>query len=72
MFIVNARVDKLTPADKCVEFYASLLRAGVNAELHVFSKGDHGFGLGTGRGESTAMWPASFAAWLKDTDLIID
>jgi acetyl esterase/lipase len=72
MFIVNARVDKLTPADKCVDFYASLLRAGVNAELHVFSKGGHGFGLGDGRGESTALWPTSFAAWLRDSGMIHD
>ena len=66
MFIVNARVDKLTPADKCIDFYATLLKAGVNAELHVFSNGGHGFGLGDGRGESTALWPTSFAAWLRD------
>ncbi len=72
MFIVNARVDKLTPADKCVDFYATLLKAGVNAELHVYGKGSHGFGLGTGRGKSTAMWPASFAAWLRDVNMIQD
>ena len=71
-FIVNARDDQLTPADKCVDFYASLLRAGVNAELHVFSKGSHGFGLGDGRGESTALWPTSFAAWLRDSNMIQD
>jgi len=72
MFIVNARVDRLTPAEKCVGFYAMLLKAGVNAELHVFSKGSHGFGLGAGRGRSAAMWPASFVAWLRDTDIIQD
>ena len=72
MFIVNARVDKLTPADKCVDFYAKLLKAGVNAELHVFSKGGHGFSLGDGRGESTALWPTSFTAWLRDAGMIAD
>jgi len=71
-FIVNARDDQLTPASKCVDFYASLLRAGVNAELHVFSKGAHGFGLGTGRGKSAAIWPSSFAAWLRDSNMIQD
>ena len=70
MFIVNARVDNLTPADECVDFYAVLLKAGVNAELHVFSKGGHGFGLGDGRGESTALWPTSFAAWLHDCSMM--
>jgi len=71
-FIVNARDDQLTPADKCVDFYVALLRAGVNAELHVFSKGGHGFGLGDGRGRSTALWPTSFAAWLRDSNMIQD
>jgi len=72
MFIVNARVDELTPADKCVDFYAALLKAGVNAELHIFSKGGHGFSLGDGRGRSTALWPTSFAAWLRDCGMIAD
>ncbi len=72
MFIVNARIDKLTPAEKCVEFYASLLQAGIKAELHVFSKGSHGFGMGQERGQSTAMWPSSFVAWLRDANMIND
>ena len=70
LFIINARIDKLTPVDKCVDFYSLLLKAGVNAELHVFSKGSHGFGLGDGRGKSTAMWPRSFVAWLSDSNMI--
>ena len=41
-----------------------------NAELHVYSKGSHGFDLGTGRGTSVAIWPASFAAWLRDSNMI--
>jgi acetyl esterase/lipase len=70
IFIMNASDDQVTPADKCVDFYTKLLKAGVKAELHVFSKGDHGFDLGTGRGESVSLWPASFVAWLHDSNLI--
>ena len=70
MFIVNARADRVTPAAKCVDFYSMLLKAGVEAELHVFSKGSHGFDLGTGRGSSMAIWPASFVAWLRDANMI--
>jgi acetyl esterase/lipase len=70
MFIINARVDRLTPAGKCIDFYAKLLKAGVQAELHVFAKGSHGFGLGAGRGKSVAIWPTSFAAWLRDSNMI--
>jgi len=69
MFIVNARVDRLTPAEKCVDFYAKLLKAGVNAELHVYGKGSHGFGMGAGPGKSKALWTSSFVAWLSDSGM---
>jgi len=72
MFIINARVDKLTPVDKCLDFYSMLLTAGVEAELHVFSKGSHGFDLGVGRGKSMEIWPRSFVAWLSDSNIIRD
>jgi hypothetical protein len=32
----------------------------------------NGFGLGDGRGKSTALWPTSFAAWLRDAGMIED
>jgi acetyl esterase/lipase len=72
MFFVNARVDKLTPAEKCVDFYAKLLEADVEAELHVFARGAHGFDMGVGAGKSAAIWPTSFVAWLRDSGIIRD
>jgi acetyl esterase/lipase len=71
MFIMNARDDQLTPAAKCLDFYALLLKAGVNAELHIFGKGSHGFDMGRGRGKSVTLWPTRFVAWLYDTNIII-
>ena len=70
VFIMNASDDQVTPATKCVDFYTALLKAGVNAELHVFSKGSHGFDLATGRAASAAIWPNSFVAWLRDANII--
>ncbi len=70
LFIMNAIDDRLTPVDKCVEFYTALLHAGVKAELHLYNRGGHGFDLGAGKGESTSMWPESFVAWLKDQEFI--
>jgi acetyl esterase/lipase len=70
IFIMNARVDRLTPADKCIGFYTRLLKAGVNAELHIFGKGSHGFDLGMNSGKSVALWPRSFVAWLQDCDML--
>ncbi len=70
VFIINAPVDRLTPVDKCLDFYTMLLEAKVKAELHIYSKGSHGFDLGTGRGKSLAIWPESFVTWLIDSSII--
>lgn len=70
LFIINAVDDRLTPVDRCVEFYQSLLKAGAHAELHVFSKGGHGFDMGEGHGQSVELWRESFVAWLKDGGFI--
>jgi acetyl esterase/lipase len=72
IFVMNASDDQLTPADKCIDFYKMLLQAGVKTELHLYSQGSHGFDLGVGRGESVAMWPVSFVAWLRDVNVIED
>ena len=70
VFMMNAHDDEVTPAAKCLEFYSALSKAGVPAELHIYSKGSHGFDLGIGRAESVATWPASFVAWLRDSKII--
>ncbi len=67
LFIINAIDDRLTPVDRCVEFYQSLLKAGAHAELHVYNKGGHGFDMGEGHGESVGLWKESFLAWLSDS-----
>ncbi|MHC1764012.1 MAG: dienelactone hydrolase family protein [Verrucomicrobiia bacterium] len=69
IYIINAADDTVTPANRCVELYQALLKAGSHPELHVFSKGSHGFDLGEGRGASAPLWKESFVAWLKDAGL---
>ena len=69
IFIINAADDTVTPANRCVDFYQALLKAGAHPELHVFSKGSHGFDLGEGRGASATLWKESFVAWLRDAVL---
>lgn len=70
LFIINAVDDRLTPVDKCVDFYQLLLKAGAPAELHLFNKGGHGFDMGEGHGDSVGLWKESFMAWLRDTGLL--
>jgi acetyl esterase/lipase len=70
LFIVNAIDDRLTPVDRCVDFYQSLLKAGAHAELHLYNKGGHGFDMGEGHGQSVGLWKESFLAWLKDSGFV--
>jgi acetyl esterase/lipase len=52
-----------------VSFFLALRRAGVPAELHVYEKGTHGFGLQPGQGP-ISDWPRRCAEWLKARGLI--
>jgi acetyl esterase/lipase len=69
MFIVNAGDDRVTPAEKSVRLYQALLEAEIPAELHIYTKGGHGFGLGV-RGGAVRSWPGRFAGWLGEMDLL--
>ncbi|HTI89018.1 MAG TPA: alpha/beta hydrolase [Puia sp.] len=44
-FIVHAEDDKTVPVANSIHFYESLLHNKVPAELHIYPKGGHGFGL---------------------------
>lgn len=72
MFMVNGREDNKTPASRCVKLYEVLADKNVPAELHIYSKGNHGFDSGIGRGYGVSTWRDSFIAWLKDQNLVVD
>jgi acetyl esterase/lipase len=67
-FIVVNNDDPLAPASAA--YYAALRNAGVPAELHIYNRGGHGFGM-TGRTPAFAQlpvsgWPARFQEWMAD------
>jgi len=70
MFMINGAEDDVTPAQGCLDLYTSLLKKNIPAELHVYSKGQHGFDSGIGRGYGVASWQHSFINWLKDLELL--
>ncbi len=43
-FLIHASDDNIVSAENSVKFYEALLKCGVPAELHIYSKGGHGFG----------------------------
>lgn len=62
-FLVQAQDDPIDPVENSIVYHAALKRAGVPAELHVFEKGRHGFGLRRTELPIT-RWPELMEAWL--------
>ena len=69
IFLINGGEDEVTPAAKSVSLFQALRQAGVRAELHIFTLGGHGFGLG-GPGEAVASWPGRFIDWLREIGML--
>jgi acetyl esterase/lipase len=64
MFFVHAGNDGISAANSAV-MYLALKRAGVPAELHVFSTGGHGFGLRPTT-QPVSAWPKRCEDWLRN------
>lgn len=67
-FIVQADDDPLG-TDNAIRFYERERDAGIPADLHLFTSGGHGFGLGK-PGTPTVAWPALFRGWLAANGFI--
>jgi acetyl esterase/lipase len=68
-FLVLADDDSTVPPRNSVEFYLALKENGVPAELHIFAKGGHGFGI-TKHNQPADQWPNLFYDWLKAIEII--
>jgi acetyl esterase/lipase len=67
-FIIQA-IDTSIGPDNSVRFYQWVADRKVPVELHLFTKGGHGFGLGQ-PGSSAAEWPQLFVKWLAETGFV--
>ena len=68
-FLVHTTEDSGVPAENSLFFFLALRRAHIAAELHIFARGPHGFGLGK-KGEPVALWPDLCEKWMKRIGLI--
>jgi len=53
-FLIHTYEDKAVPPENSIYFYLALRQAKVPAEMHIYLKGRHGVGLGTGAGRYQA------------------
>jgi acetyl esterase/lipase len=62
-FIVHASDDKSVSVMNSINYYLALKEKKIDAELHIYEKGGHGFGLDTK--ETSQFWTTDCANWLK-------
>jgi acetyl esterase/lipase len=68
-FLWHTSEDTAVPPENSIVFYTALRRAGVPAELHIFSRGRHGLGLAADT-PGTSAWPNLCQNWLKTQGLL--
>ncbi len=64
-FLIHGNSDSGVPPENSILFYQGLRKAEVPAEIHIFEKGEHGFGLAENQ-ETLAIWPELMHNWLKN------
>ncbi len=63
LFICCASDDALVPPGDSIRLYSAWKAAGKSAELHIYAKGNHGFGV-TKQGLPSDTWIDRFGDWL--------
>ncbi|MFM2484439.1 alpha/beta hydrolase [Celerinatantimonas yamalensis] len=64
-FIALANDDHAVNPMNSVLFYQQLLRHHVPAEMHIFARSGHGFGVRNAKGNAK-QWPELFLNWLRE------
>jgi dipeptidyl aminopeptidase/acylaminoacyl peptidase len=74
-FLVHTSDDPVK-VENSIAYYSALRRAGVPAEMHVFARGGHGYGLRTQwqneKNPPVSEWPNLLERWIKRTTLKLE
>jgi acetyl esterase/lipase len=62
-FLVHAEDDAVDPVKHSLAYYLALQKAGVPAEMHLYLKGGHGFGIRPSK-LPVSLWPMLAEQWL--------
>jgi acetyl esterase/lipase len=68
-FLVHSSDDAAVPVSNSIAYFQALRSKGVPAELHIYEKGGHGYGLARDRG-TEAGWPDACEKWIKARGLL--
>jgi acetyl esterase/lipase len=60
-----------TMAERLAGYFVRLRSAGVNAEIHIYGRGGHGYGVRADRPElAVSAWQSRFVDWLRDLGML--
>jgi acetyl esterase/lipase len=69
-FLACSYTDRKDISEGLAEAYLRFKRAGVPAELHIYSTGGHGFGLRPGNKHPVGAWAMRFEEWMADSGFL--
>lgn len=64
-FLVHSSDDKAVPVKNSLVYYQGLVKNNIIAEMHIFQKGGHGYGLAVNSGTESS-WPDLCLRWLSE------
>ncbi|MEX2140177.1 MAG: alpha/beta hydrolase [Pirellulales bacterium] len=68
-FLMHTGGDSAVPPENSVLFYLALRKAKVPAELHIYEKGGHGYGLAP-KDRVLSSWPGRCEDWLRGRGIV--
>lgn len=68
-FIIQTDEDTVVPAENSILFMLAMRKAGVPCEFHMFKKGRHGLGLGSGD-PAFSEWPKLCEIWMRQLEIL--
>lgn len=70
-FLVHSSDDEVVNVENSIAFYKALRDKGVDAEMHIFQNGEHGFSLANGD-ENLKIWKTLCINWLRKQNMTIE
>jgi dipeptidyl aminopeptidase/acylaminoacyl peptidase len=68
-FLVASTKDSAVPAENSIQLYLAMRKEKIRSELHVYERGDHGFGMGKGDPALTT-WPPLCIEWMRGIGIL--
>lgn len=67
-FLIHATDDNAVPVENSINYYLALKQNKIPAEMHIYEKGGHGFGLGVS--DTSLFWTKTCENWLQNNHFL--